>query len=280
VFFNPFVLLLFIGFYGFGALLIREFVAHKELNYISVLLLGAAYGVLEEGIILRSWFDPNWMLGAVLSHVLRIYDITVLLPFANIVYHAVVSILTPVLIVNSLSDSKDTWFSKKTLKILFILFIIAGLIIFFTFNFDYQISVWHYLLGFLLFTFFIILGVRKTELPEGKKLISPSKIWLLSSIFVIMIFVIFIGMGGVRLHWVIIFISAVAFYAVYFLIAARIDWQNATNKHYFASGAGFMSGLIPILALSSISKPENVINLIGALMLFVILIIIYLKYEF
>ncbi len=113
VFFRPFVFLAYLGFYGLGALIIREIVARRKLPFSSVLLLGAAYGVLEEGIVIKSWFDPNWMGATVVSHVLRVYGISILQPLSNVVYHAVISIGASILIVQSISTSTEPWLSKR-----------------------------------------------------------------------------------------------------------------------------------------------------------------------
>jgi hypothetical protein len=43
-FFNPFFLLILVGLYGCGALLIRETVVFHQLNPAGLLLLGATYG--------------------------------------------------------------------------------------------------------------------------------------------------------------------------------------------------------------------------------------------
>lgn len=49
-FINPVVLLMLLGLYGTSALLIRELRVRHGLGYASVLVLGFAYGVLEEGL--------------------------------------------------------------------------------------------------------------------------------------------------------------------------------------------------------------------------------------
>ena len=63
IFLNP-VLFLFqivanLGLYGPGVLLIREAMVRWRKGWATVLLLGAAYGILEEGIALSTLFDPK-----------------------------------------------------------------------------------------------------------------------------------------------------------------------------------------------------------------------------
>ncbi len=60
-YFFPVTLGLMALLYGCGALLAREAVVRWGKGWFSLLLLGAAYGIYEEGIVVRSFFDPHWM---------------------------------------------------------------------------------------------------------------------------------------------------------------------------------------------------------------------------
>ena len=57
---NPLSVLLLMLPYGFGALICRELVRRWKKGWLSLILLGIAYAVYEEGIVVRSFFDPNW----------------------------------------------------------------------------------------------------------------------------------------------------------------------------------------------------------------------------
>ncbi len=63
LFFDPLVFgfrfLALVGLYGCGALLIREFVVYFQRGWASVLLLGAAYGIVEEGLAVHTFFEPG-----------------------------------------------------------------------------------------------------------------------------------------------------------------------------------------------------------------------------
>jgi hypothetical protein len=56
----PFGLLGLIGMYGGGALLVREIVRRRRLASAWLVLLGIAYGILEEGTVLQSLFDQRY----------------------------------------------------------------------------------------------------------------------------------------------------------------------------------------------------------------------------
>ncbi|MEJ2570055.1 MAG: hypothetical protein P8Y98_05900 [Anaerolineales bacterium] len=46
--------------YGLGALVCRELTVRWHKGGFSLLLLGAAYGIYEEGVVVRSLFNPRW----------------------------------------------------------------------------------------------------------------------------------------------------------------------------------------------------------------------------
>jgi hypothetical protein len=88
------VYLIQIGLYGGGAVLIREVVHRWGGGWPSILLLGAAYGAIEEGLL-----EPNWFTPALQAHP---YGVAagVFWTYAvwNIGYHAVFSITIPILL--------------------------------------------------------------------------------------------------------------------------------------------------------------------------------------
>src|SRR3989454_1087390 len=58
---NPITPLLLIWLYGAGILVMRETAVRWRTGWPSILLLGAAYGIIEEGLAVKSFFDPGWM---------------------------------------------------------------------------------------------------------------------------------------------------------------------------------------------------------------------------
>src|SRR5256712_14124769 len=58
---NPVAALLLIWLYGSGVLAMRQTAVRGNTGWPSVLLLGAAYGIIEEGLAVKSFFDPGWM---------------------------------------------------------------------------------------------------------------------------------------------------------------------------------------------------------------------------
>ena len=60
-FFTVFGLIVLPLLYGGGALIVRELSVIWGKGWMSVLLMGLAYGVIEEGLMVKSFFDPGWV---------------------------------------------------------------------------------------------------------------------------------------------------------------------------------------------------------------------------
>ena len=101
MFFNPFTLLTLVLLYGCGTLLIREAKARWKLQW-SVVFLAVAYGIVEEGILVKSFFNLGWQdLGALSGYGMYLgvqWPWTILLTL----YHATISTLIPIAIMELL----------------------------------------------------------------------------------------------------------------------------------------------------------------------------------
>lgn len=122
------LVLVLLPLYGCGALLIREVARRTNRGWPSILLLGAAYSLLEEGFLTQSLFNPNYMgqrlldygyvpaLGTSLNWSVFVLSI-----------HVVWSIATPVLIAEGVAADQRTlsWLKTPGLVITTLLFVIG-----------------------------------------------------------------------------------------------------------------------------------------------------------
>ncbi|NUP79715.1 MAG: hypothetical protein HOV96_19440 [Nonomuraea sp.] len=97
------LLLLWTPIYGAGTLLIRELVRRTGRGWYAVLLLGAAYGIVEEGLALQALTSPT--LYGVAGWAPRIAGLNSAYTELNIVYHAVFSVALPILLVDLIVPS-------------------------------------------------------------------------------------------------------------------------------------------------------------------------------
>ncbi len=101
-FFNPFTLLLLGVLYGGGAILVRELRVRWNKGWPTVLALGAAYGIVEEGLMVKSFFDPHWMDLGLLGSYGRWAGVNWVWSLELTLYHAVFSIAIPILLAEML----------------------------------------------------------------------------------------------------------------------------------------------------------------------------------
>lgn len=111
VFFSPLAFILMVLLYGGGTLLIREAKVGWRLQW-SVIFLGIAYGILEEGAMIQSFFNPGHIdLGKLSGYGMYAgvqWPWTIML----IVYHVTISTLIPIAIVDLI------WPEYKDVKVL------------------------------------------------------------------------------------------------------------------------------------------------------------------
>ena len=101
VFFNPAGFFYLVMFYGCGTILIRELRVRWKLQW-PVILLAAAYGIVEEGIMVKSFFNPGWGdMGSFSSYgmYLGVQWVWVIM---LLIYHATLSTLIPIALMDLL----------------------------------------------------------------------------------------------------------------------------------------------------------------------------------
>jgi len=122
-FFNPIVFLLLASLYGSGAIIVRELTKRWRKGWPSILLLGAAYGILEEGLMVKSFFDPNWIDLGILGTYGRWLGVNWVWAEWLTIYHSIFSITMPILIVDLIYPSykEKNWIGNRALVGFFIL---------------------------------------------------------------------------------------------------------------------------------------------------------------
>lgn len=116
-FFRPVALILMAALYGSGAILCRELTVRWGKGWPSLLTLGAAYGIVEEGLMVKSFFDPNWVDLGPLGVYGRWAGVNWVWAAELTVFHAVFSIAIPVLLVTLLVPARasEPWVRPRTL---------------------------------------------------------------------------------------------------------------------------------------------------------------------
>ncbi|MFC5827304.1 hypothetical protein [Nonomuraea insulae] len=123
------LLLLFIPIYGAGTLLIRELVRRRRGGWPSILLLGLAYGIIEEGLVLQALSSPT-MYGAA-GWAPRFLGLNSAYTELNLPYHAVFSVALPILLADlTVPSLRDRPYLKRAgLVVTAVIFVLGGLLL-------------------------------------------------------------------------------------------------------------------------------------------------------
>ena len=111
--------------YGGGAVIAREIKIRWRKGVGSLLLLGASYAVFEEGLMVASFQNPNWMDIGILGEYGRWLGINCVWAVELTYYHAIISICVPVFLVELAYPDQSSlpWLSGRWTKIVAILFL-------------------------------------------------------------------------------------------------------------------------------------------------------------
>ncbi|MCS7364240.1 MAG: hypothetical protein NDF54_02225 [archaeon GB-1867-035] len=271
-FFNPLSFIMLISLYGSGAIIMRELKIRWKKGIGSLLLLGAAYGIIEEGLMVASFFNPNWPDVGILGVFGRWLDVNWVWALELTVYHAVVSIVVPIFLVELAYPElrSKSWVSNKALKFLISLFVgvVCMGFILVSVSFDYWPPLLQYVLMFLLAVLLIYLAYKfpaNWARVGSKPLRSPLFFGLISLLSMVAGAIIF-GILPYFMHFqfspvIVIFLGLLLIFGVLGFIR-RYNWREATDLHKFALVAGI---LLPFIAIAPLQEfdPNRTDNPVG-----------------
>jgi hypothetical protein len=113
--------------YGGGAILIRELARRRGPGWGPIFLLGAAYGIIEEGLAIQSIFNPNLFNAGSLGG--RMLGVNWLWTMWTIGYHIVWSISLPIFLTVLLFPARrnEPWLGRVGMVIAGVLYILGTL---------------------------------------------------------------------------------------------------------------------------------------------------------
>jgi hypothetical protein len=268
-FFNPISFLVLVALYGGGAVIIRELAFRWGKGWRSILLLGAAYGIIEEGLMVKSFFDPNWMDLGALGTYGRSLGVNWIWSLELTAYHMVISIAIPILLVNLLypKETGRSWVNSRALWVFGGLFTLDVLVGFFLLT-PYRPPVVPYLgsLGMV-----ILLYVLAKKLPAEFRLaesgMQRKPVWagLLAFWGTTGLFLIVWLTSASTMPATMAFLMLAAWIGLCLAAAGwLLGWKAGTWKHELAlavGGLGFLILLTPIheFDVSRIDDPSGML---------------------
>jgi len=259
-FFSPFGLAVLCLLYGGGAILVRELALRWGGGWRTVVILGVAYGVIEEGLMVKSWFDPNWMDLGLLGTYGRAAGVNWVWAAGLTLYHTVYSIAIPILLTTLIfAGRRDTpWLRRRGLVVVGVLFI-ADVVVGFLWLTPYRPPAFAYLLtliGTALLIFLAKRAARRFPAPEARPLGSSWRSALLGLGGAILLFFLMWALPGVGLPFVVVLASFALFAWGSLVLAARLERRGifASPVQLLALASGALSFLILLAPLQELDK--------------------------
>ena len=284
-FLNPFGFALLVGLYGSGAVVARELTYRWGKGWPTILSLGAAYGIIEEGLMVRSFFSPNWPDLGVLAQYGRWAGVNWIWALQLTIFHAVFSIAMPIMLVNLIfpNQRSRSWVKGRTLFLLGAVLAIEVMLGFLLF--PYVPPPIQYLIAVLTVAGLLWLGKRLPRSMFGRretKVRSQFIFGLVGALGTVAFFLVFWGLPSTGLPVPV----TIAVSMAYLMVVAWIILRMTGNGHLWSDRhqLGLVSGavspfiiLAPLRGLST-TQPKNLAGItLVALLLAVLLGLIALR---
>ncbi|MFX1339326.1 MAG: hypothetical protein ACFFDK_12010 [Promethearchaeota archaeon] len=179
---NPLVIILLVFLYGFGALITRELMIRWDKGsdgWLTLLLLGATYGIIEEGLYLMTFFNPSWGDIGILGVYGRYLGVNWVWTIQLIIFHMIYSITIPIVLTHIAFPEvkEESWLSRKAFILVIVIFIACGPIwmLFVIDTYNYIPGITEYF-GFFILTIVLIIIAKRAPatLFEKKEADAPS----------------------------------------------------------------------------------------------------------
>ena len=269
-FFSPFGFAIIVVLYGSGAILARELVLRWRKGWFSLLTLGAAYAIVEEGLLCKSFFNPNWMDVGILGSYGRWAGVNWVWSLELILYHAIISIVIPILLVELIFPRwrHESWAGKKlsiTLGVLLAMDVVFG----YLWMTDYQPGA---IASVLAMAVVVALGIvawrlpQKPVAPRSVKVRNPAWFWLIGLLGMVAFYLLFGGLPHTGLHPLVTMFIGLVYAGGAGLLVMRLSGNGTawTDKHRFALAAGALTFFVFLAPLQEFdaSRPDNTSGMI------------------
>jgi hypothetical protein len=276
-------LLLGLPLYGSGVVLVRESSLRWNKGWVGVLLLGLAYGIVEEGITTKTMINPSSGAAGGLGTFGHFLGVSWIFAVEIDIFHAVFSIALPILLVALLWPERRTerFVRDRGLALALVILSVEAAVGYFAFTRDYFPS--PAVLAFLLATiaalvgaFFLVPADRfraRTRTPTAR----PRQFGFVAGAFVFGLFALSDLSPALRLPPVLVVgaILALAGLTFWYLVRSAGFEKNQVAKVAFA--AGLLSFWVPWdIALEFIGD-TGVLVALG--LLYYLLYRLYRRYE-
>lgn len=277
-FFNPFSFLLLSCLYGSGAIIARELKIRWKKDYRAILVLGSAYAIVEEGLMVKSFFDPSWMDLGLLGTFGRFFEVNWVWAALLIVYHAVFSIAIPIALAEAAFPkvSAERWTTNGQLRAFIVM--IAGVTVFgFSFLTPYRPPIFQYAIAALSVVAIGLVAYKMRPAAATRRCgrAPVKRMFLMGAAFSTLFFMLEIFGAHLFVHPALQIAAVIALALVAWKILVRYDWDGARSarpKLSLVSGALlFLIALAPLQEMDVTRADDTsgmaIVGIVAALLL-------------
>ena len=281
-FFNPLTLLFLCFLYGGGAIIARELTLYWGKGWPTLLTLGVAYGIIEEGLLVKSFFDPHWKDLGALGTYGRWLGVNWVWSVQLTIFHTIFSIAIPILIVSLLFPKRraERWAGPRTLLLLIVMFVLV-VVLGFLFLSPYHAPLVPYLV-----TLVIVVGLlglarylpRSITVTKSTEVAQPLRFGLVGFLGTLTLFLSSWILPTTLLpFWVALLLILLLALAVGFAILhMSSNVQGWTGRHQIALVSGALAFFVLLAPITEIAHWQSSQSLTG--LTFVALVIAGLLY--
>jgi hypothetical protein len=244
-------------------------------------VLSVAYGIAEEGLMCKSFFDPNWVDVGILGSYGRWLGVNLVWSLELTFFHAVFSIAIPILLVNLMFQTthSEKWISGWTFKWLSVLWVVNAIFIFFFIS-PYRPPLILYLLA-LIAVIILVAGVRRlspSNPPSGQAIIAhPFWFGLTAFLGTMALFILAWVFPNAGINPLLKLLLMIILPLIIGWIILKVLGNEVviSPKHQFALAAGALGFFIFLGPLQELdkSRPDNTAGMAFVSLLFVIFLV-------
>lgn len=243
-FFIPPFFIGLLGMYGAGVLLVRETTLRWGKGWGTIIVLGAAYGIVEEGLAVKSFFDPGWVDLGDLGGYGRLFDVNWVWAVWLTIFHSAVSICLPILVLTVLAPaySRERLLTDEQYRVVLLAFIADIVIFAVLFSAEYVPPLLQYLGAFVAVVALVIFAKRlPRDLVSARHILpgwSPKRFMILGFAFLLLSFLVASGLLSREISPILTILVIVGGSAMMlFMLQHRLGRQgNRVHKAHLAGG--------------------------------------------
>jgi hypothetical protein len=259
-FINPITFVMLALLYGCGAIIMRELIIRWDKGWPSLLLLGMAYGIYEEGIIVQSFFDPTWMDLGTLAVYGRVAGVNWVWAEHLTLYHALISIAATITFTEMLYPRRrrDRWVNSRTWWVLNWVGLLSVYVLWEIVN-DYEPGLWRFVSWLSVFALAGLARLVPARIlrPVERRVPRPWRFWLAGFVGLFgQFFIVYQGADEGSYAFPVAMLLLVGWYLLLLGLILRWSGNGASwdDRHRVALINGAMSMLLVLGPLTAGSQ--------------------------